>query len=187
MNIDRGDVPALEGALGLLPTLASPGADRLRGEPRGNALGLPVGIRLDVPAVRRDGDEPVVAAVVFEPLDELAVGLRLDGGVVGCGTREVSVPANSPLVPRRWRPRTPMRTTVSGLSWRTSLDGVHGIVGAAPLNPHLLSARASHLGELLGVSRAMLAVTDEVRLGGQGLLDRRGIGCHGKPPGPITE
>src|SRR5215203_6802772 len=81
MNIDRSDVPALEGALGLLPALASPGADRLRGEPRGYALGLLVGIELDVSAVRRDGDESFVAAVVFEPLDEFAVGLRLDGGV----------------------------------------------------------------------------------------------------------
>ena len=35
---------------------------------------------------------------------------------VGCGTREVSVPANSALVPRRWRPLAPMRTMVSGLS-----------------------------------------------------------------------
>src|SRR5829696_10231632 len=79
MNIDRSDVPALEGAVRLLPALASPGADRLRREPRGNALGLPVGIELDVPTVRRDSDESFVAAVVFEPLDELAVGLRLDG------------------------------------------------------------------------------------------------------------
>ena len=187
MNIDRGDVPALEGALGLLPAFASPGADRFRGEPRGDTLGLPVGIELDVPAVRRDGDESVVAAVVLSRSMNSLLACRLDDGEGwvrhprGERAGELRTRAET-LAAARAHAHDVVRDFLTDFAHRA-----RGILGTAPLNPNLLAASASHFGELLGVGRAMLPVADEILLGGQGLFDRRGVRCHGKPPGPITE
>src|SRR5215212_5911639 len=77
VNIDRGDVPALVGAPVLLPPFAPPRAHPFGCEPRRDALGLLVGVLLNVPPMGCDGDEPSVRAIVRESFDELAVGLGL--------------------------------------------------------------------------------------------------------------
>ena len=53
--------------------------------PRGgrDALGLFVGVALDISPVRCDDDESRMRAVILQPLDELAVGLGLGVGEGG--------------------------------------------------------------------------------------------------------
>src|SRR5262245_41309294 len=63
MDIGRGDVPVVKGPFGM-PALAPPRADTFAGQLRPDALGLLVGVRLDLPAVGCDGNEPRVRAII---------------------------------------------------------------------------------------------------------------------------
>jgi len=80
VNIGRGDVPVLKRAVGV-PALAPPGADSLARQLRQDALGLPVGVRFDIPAVGCDDDESHVRAIIVQPFDEFAVAFCLSVGV----------------------------------------------------------------------------------------------------------
>src|SRR5215471_17466966 len=82
-NVGRGDVPASKRAFPL-KALALPQADRLGREPRPHALGLLIGVGLDVAPVRRDDNEPDMRAVIFQSFDELVVGFGVsvvEGGM----------------------------------------------------------------------------------------------------------
>jgi hypothetical protein len=81
VNVGRGDVPASKSPFPL-KALAPPQADGLGHESRCHALGLLVGVGLDVSPMRCDDDEPRMRAVVFKPFDELVVGFGI-GVVVG--------------------------------------------------------------------------------------------------------
>ena len=81
MDIGRSDVPVVNGAF-VVPAFAPPGADTFARQLRHDALGLLVGVRLNVPAVGSDGDEPRVGAIIIiiEPLDEFAFAFGLSVG-----------------------------------------------------------------------------------------------------------
>ena len=66
-----------------VPALAPPRAYPLPRQLRRDALGLPVGMRLDIPAVGCDNDEPRVHTIIVEPLHEFAVAFGLSVGQ-GC-------------------------------------------------------------------------------------------------------
>ena len=62
---------------------------------------------------------------------------------VGCGTCESSEPTNSSLVPSRFRPVEPIRTMLSGLSWRTWLTVYWRIERAASIITPALRSTSS--------------------------------------------
>src|SRR6266540_4128721 len=103
---------------------------------------------------------------------------------VGCGTCESSEPTNSSLVPSRSRPVEPMRTILSGLSWRTWLTVYSPYSETFRLIRTCCPRSRPTVCELHGVGGAMLFVVDEVLLrGGQSPLDRCVVGSHQKPFG----
>src|SRR5262245_3311369 len=82
VNVGRGDVPASKGGFPL-KALAPPQANPLGRESRRHALGLLVGMGLDVSPVRCDDHEAGMRAVILQPFDELVVGFGF--GVVEGG------------------------------------------------------------------------------------------------------
>ena len=93
-------MPAIESAASFLVAPAEPHGHALPRESLADVFRLLVGVPLDVPAVRRDGDQSVMTAVVtqafdeFAPLLDVAVGdprIRdhgIDSAREGIGTRE---------------------------------------------------------------------------------------------------
>jgi hypothetical protein len=81
----RGDVPASKGAFSF-KALAPPQADRFSRESRRHALGLLVGMGLDVAPMRCDDGEPRMRAVIFQSFDEFVVdfGVRVVEGGMRC-------------------------------------------------------------------------------------------------------
>ena len=163
VDIGRGDVPVVKGSFGV-PALASPRADTLARQLRRDALGLLVGVRLDIPALGCDGNEPRVRAIIVEPFDEFAVAFGLS---VGEG--------------RMWHPR--VERTVKLVARAESLSAdfanaydvvrvllaylanrVEPVLIVVALDPNLMPERPPSRRELFGVGRAMLLVLDEIIL-----------------------
>ena len=120
MDIGRGDVPVVKGTFGV-PALAPPRADTLARQLRPDALGLLVGVRLDIPAVGAMAMSPVCVPSSSSRSTNSPSHSALASARVVFGTCESSASSNSSLLPSRSRPCWPMRTILSGVSWRTSL------------------------------------------------------------------
>src|SRR4029453_69101 len=97
VNVGRGDVPASKGAFSL-KAFASPQADRLSRESRRHALGLLVGVGLDVSPVRCDDHEPGMRAIILQPFDELVVDFGV--GVVEGGMWHLRIERSDEFVAR---------------------------------------------------------------------------------------
>ena len=158
MDIGRGDVPTVEGASATLPALAPPRADPLGGEPRGDTLGLLVGVPLDLPPVGRNDDEACVPAIIPQPLDELAVGLGLGLGIGRMRylrverTGELFACAES-LPTGFAHANDVVRALLTDLAHR-----IQPVLVVVALDPDLMPERAPERRELLRVGRAMLLV-----------------------------
>src|SRR5262245_58416796 len=76
-DIRRSDVPPVKGATTLFNPLAKPHGNTFGRKPLANALRLLVGVSLDVAAMRGNGDQSSMAAIVSQPFDELAVVGRI--------------------------------------------------------------------------------------------------------------
>src|SRR5262249_21699254 len=91
VNVCRGNVPASKSGFPL-KALAPPQADRVGRESRRHALGLLVGMELDVSPVRCDDHKAGMCAVILQPFDELAVGFGvgvIEGGMWHLGIRQI--------------------------------------------------------------------------------------------------
>jgi hypothetical protein len=127
------------------------------------ALGLLVRVGLDVSPVRGDDDEPRMAAVILQPLDELVFGfgvviiiarmcyLRIEHCHEFSGAE--SLPASFAHA------SDVIRALLGGLANR-----VQSVLSVIALDPNLMSKGASNRRELLWVGRAMLFVTFEIPL-----------------------
>src|SRR5262245_52665107 len=102
---------------------------------------------------------------------------------VGCGTCESSEPTNSSLVPSRFRPVEPMRTMLSGLSWRTWLT----VYSPYSESLRLIRTWCPHYRrELHGIGGAMLVMVNEILLRrDESFLDRCVVGSHQNPPSAL--
>jgi hypothetical protein len=182
MNVGRGDVPAIEGAISL-KALASPRADRLGRESRRHALGLLVGVGLDVSPVRCDDDEAGMRAVILQPFNELVVGFGV--GVVEGGVWHLRIERTDEFVARaealpasRAHANDVVRALLADLANR-----VQPVLRVVALDPNLMSTFTPNRRELVGVGGAMFFVVDEVLLRGlQSLLDRCVVGSHQNHP-----
>jgi hypothetical protein len=160
VEVGGGDVPAVEGvAIGIgIPALAAPAADRLGGEARGDMLGLLVGVGLDPAAVGGDGDEPRLAAVVVEELDELTLLHGLALGQPGLGATRVDPAVELVLGPQAPPAGEAHVDDGVGALGADLADRVEPKVAVGPVDADLVGDGAADGGQPGRVDRAVLAV-----------------------------
>ena len=160
-----------------MPALAPPRADTLSRQLRPDALGLLVGVSLDIPAVGCDGNEPRVRAIIIEPLDEFAGAFGLSVGEDRTWhlrvERTLKLVALTESLPTAFaHANDVVRVLRPHLANR-----VEPVLIVVALDPNLMPERPPGRRELFGVGRAMLLVLDEIfLLGIQSLFDRCAIG-----------
>jgi hypothetical protein len=163
VDIGRGDVPVVKGAV-RVPALAPPLADTLACQLRRDALGLLVGVRLDVPAVGCDDNELRVRTIIIEPLDEFAAGFGFSVGIGRMGhlrvERSVKLVAHTePLPTGLAHANDVVRIFLSNFA-----HCVKPILIVVALDPNLMPKRPTDRCELVWVGRAMLLVVLEIIL-----------------------
>src|SRR5215813_15081922 len=82
-------MPPVKGAAAFFKPLTKPYGNAFVRKLLADALRLLVGVSLDIAAMRSNGDQSAVAAIVKQPFDEFAVGLRL--GVRVGGMRDLRI------------------------------------------------------------------------------------------------
>jgi hypothetical protein len=170
ISVVGGDVPALEGAVVVLPSPAQPPAGIERGETGCHVLGLAVGVELDVAPVGCDGDEGRARAIV-QPFDELAELLSL--GVIQRRMRDLRVEdavelvvAPEPPAAEQADAHDTVRVLVAGFA-----DREEDLVVGRGHDAHLTADVDADLEQLPSIDRAVLASVLEILLRVQRLAD----------------
>src|SRR5215468_12139032 len=182
VNVCRGNVPASKSGFPL-KALAPPQADRVGRESRRHALGLLVGMGLDIAPVRCDDHKAGMRAVILQSFDELVVGLGVgvvEGGMwhLGIQRTDECVARAEPLPASRAHANDIVRRFLADLANR-----VQSVLRVVALDPNLMSTFTPNRRELHGIGGAMLLVVDKVLLrGGQSLLNRCLVSSHQNPP-----
>src|SRR5262249_44835746 len=138
VNVGRGDVPASKGGFPL-KALAPPQTDRVGRESRGHALGLSVGMRLDVSSLRCDDPKAGMVAFILQPFDELVVGFGvgvIEGGMwhLGIERTDEFVARAEPLPASRAHANDIVRPLLANLA-----DRVQSVLRVVALDPNLMS------------------------------------------------
>ena len=135
------------------------------GEARADPLGLLVGERLDVAAVGGGRDQPVLAAVTAQALDELALGLGVTLGRGGERHLRIDHGPRTRPRPRAARPAGALSARArAGALVADLARGVEGVPAGVAPDPHLLPARPPDGGQPLRVGRAVLGAPLQVGL-----------------------
>src|SRR5262249_26978030 len=150
MDIGRGDMPVVKGPFGML-ALAPPRANTLARQLRPDALGLLVGVRLDIPAVGCDGNEPRVRAIIVDPLNEFAAAF---GRIVGEGRIwHLRIERTVKFVARTesFSPAFAHANDVVRILLTHLADRVEPVLIFVALDPNLMPERPPNRRELFGI------------------------------------